>query len=83
MDVTTKTSLYWNPPDKVVPSIPVFIPNPNGTSEDDGVLVTNCTGVDDVKSFFVVLDAKTMEEVCKANMPVDAVYGIHANFFQH
>ena len=81
VNVNTKSSTYWVPPDEVVPSIPIFIANPSGISEDDGLILTNCTGINGVKSFFVVLDAKTMEEVCRATMPVDAVFGIHANFF--
>ena len=83
MDVETKETLYWTPPDKTVASIPHFVPNPEGGAEDDGVLVTNCTGVDDSQSFLVVLDAKTMTEMCRANMPVDCCFGIHANFFHH
>lgn len=82
VNVKTKDIIFWQPPQNIVPSFPIFMPNPGATSEDDGILLTNCTGVNGEKSFFVALDAKTMEEIGRATMPVNCVFGIHANFFQ-
>ena len=58
------------------------MPNPEAMSEDDGILLTNCTGLNGEKSFFLVLCAKTMTEIARAEMPIDfGTFGIHANFF--
>jgi hypothetical protein len=35
IDINTKTFTEWGE-DKCYPSEPVFVPNPNGTDEDDG-----------------------------------------------
>ena len=74
--------LFWKSEKGVVPSLPMFMPTPGGTAEDDGIIITNCTGVNGLKSFFVVLDARTMEEIGRANIPFHVGFGIHGNFFQ-
>ena len=38
IDLETKTYSEWGE-DKCYPSEPVFVPNPNGTTEDDGIHV--------------------------------------------
>jgi len=58
-----------------------FVANPEGTSEDDGVLVT--IGHDGVKgrSYLLILDAKTLEPINQAFSPHRIPYSFHGNFF--
>jgi len=58
-----------------------FIPNPEGKSEDDGVLVT--IGYDGVKgqSYLLILDAMTLEPINMAYSPFRIPYSFHGNFF--
>lgn len=82
INVQTKESTYWKPENKnIVPSCPFFIARPGATEEDDGVILANCTGANGLESFFLVLDAKTMTEICRANIHVELGYYVHANFF--
>lgn len=55
------------------PAEPVFVPNPNAESEDDGVLVTMVMS-DESNDFLSILDAKDLKELARANMP-DGVKG--------
>jgi len=80
-NVNTKETIYWTPPPNTVPTLPFFWGNPEGESEDDGVLLTTCTGANGERSFFVVLDGQTMKEICRANMPVHINWAFHGNFF--
>jgi beta,beta-carotene 9',10'-dioxygenase len=51
-------------------SEPVFVEKPNPTSEDDGVLLTMVLS-DKQNDFLSVLDAKTLEEIARAELPND------------
>ena len=81
INVKTKESTYWEPPKNVMPSAPWFVSSPGAKSEDDGAISANCTGANGAESFFLVLDAKTMKEVCRANMHVGMGLMIHGNWF--
>jgi len=56
---------------------PVFIPNPHGVSEDDGVAVGIFTQPDG-KTAVVVLDGESWEEVGRAVLPYSLPSGFHA-----
>lgn len=82
-DLEGKESEYakiWRLPD-VVPSEPIFAPRPDGTSEDDGVLLSVALDSSLEKgagqSALVVIDARTMEEVARAEMPNIYPFGFH------
>jgi carotenoid cleavage dioxygenase-like enzyme len=66
--------------DYSVPSEPVFVPNPNGKEEDDGVLLSLVLG--NKFDFLAVLDAKTLKEVGRAELPEDvkATFTFHGFF---
>lgn len=81
VNVKTKEALHWHPPKDVIPSNPYFVQRPGGTREDDGVILANCTGAKSAESFFLVLDATTMKEICRANMWVGFGAMIHGAFF--
>ncbi|KAF4963995.1 hypothetical protein FSARC_8045 [Fusarium sarcochroum] len=77
VDVKTKDVKVWSPSPKHLPSEPIFVPRPGAESEDDGVVLT--VAMDSAKrlSSLVVIDAKTMEEIGRAQMPIIMGYGFH------
>ncbi|RVE63738.1 hypothetical protein OJAV_G00139170 [Oryzias javanicus] len=63
------------------PSEPVFVPAPEAVEEDEGVILSVVlTPSQDKGTFLLVLDAKTFEEVGRANVPVNIPYGFHGIF---
>ena len=62
------------------PSEPYFVPRPDATDEDDGVLLTvmwDSTDAENPRSMFVVLDAKTMAPVASTDIPIPVPSLIH------
>ena len=63
-----------------LPAEPVFVPNPNGMSEDDGVLLVMV--LSDKNDFLSVLDARDLREIARADVPahVKGSYTFHGFF---
>ena len=59
-----------------------FVPNPDGTSEDDGVLLTPVLDGKLGKSYIVILDAKTMKPTTKAYLPILLPFHFHGRFME-
>ena len=53
----------------IVPSEPIFVENPNPQGEDDGVVLVQV--LSDESDYLSVLDAKTMTEIARADLPKD------------
>jgi torulene dioxygenase len=66
----------WSKPNHT-PSEPVFVPHPNGKDEDDGVLLSIVLDEQATKSSMVVIDAKEMKEIARADMEVVFPIGFH------
>ncbi|XP_070761520.1 carotenoid-cleaving dioxygenase, mitochondrial-like isoform X1 [Enoplosus armatus] len=80
MDLHGKHMKVWEQPG-LYPSEPVFVPSPNATEEDDGVVLSVViTPNKDKSTFLLVLDAKTFEELGRAAVPVNIPYGFHGMF---
>ncbi|XP_071762126.1 carotenoid-cleaving dioxygenase, mitochondrial-like [Centroberyx gerrardi] len=80
MDLQGKHMKVWEQPG-LYPSEPVFVPSPNATEEDDGVILSVViTPNKDKSTFLLVLDAKTFEELGRAEVPVNIPYGFHGTF---
>ncbi|CAJ1065991.1 beta%2Cbeta-carotene 9',10'-oxygenase-like [Xyrichtys novacula] len=80
MDINGKNMKVWEQPG-LYPSEPVFVPSPNATEEDDGVVLSVViTPNEDKSTFLLVLDAKTFEELGRAAVPVNIPYGFHGAF---
>ena len=64
------------------PSEAIFLPRPNGTAEDDGVLLTVLLDGKQTRSMLLILDAQTMTEVARATMQQSKVvpFGFHGTF---
>uniref|UniRef100_A0A672IM53 Beta-carotene oxygenase 1 n=1 Tax=Salarias fasciatus TaxID=181472 RepID=A0A672IM53_SALFA len=79
-DTETKEMVYWNEED-CLPSEPVFIPRPNGESEDDGVvLLSVINGKPGQPDFLLFLDGKTFKEVARAYVKAELCKDMHGFF---
>uniref|UniRef100_A0A3Q4GSY5 Beta-carotene oxygenase 1 n=1 Tax=Neolamprologus brichardi TaxID=32507 RepID=A0A3Q4GSY5_NEOBR len=82
-DTETKKMVYWGE-DKCLPSEPVFIPRPNGESEDDGVVLTSVINSNPGQSSFIlILDGKTFKEVARAYVNTELNKDMHGFFIPH
>jgi carotenoid cleavage dioxygenase-like enzyme len=63
------------------PSEVQFVANPSGTDEDDGVLLGIVFNGNTNLSYFHVLDAKTMKQVARAELPIKIPFLVHSSFF--
>lgn len=80
MDLKNKTLKVWHLKG-FYPSEPVFVPSPDAVDEDDGVILSVVlTPSQDKGTFLLVLDAKTFEELGRANVPINMAYGFHGTF---
>lgn len=58
---------------------PVFVPAPEATAEDDGVVMVVLVQADG-SSALVVLDGKSLEEVARCRVPYQLTIGFHGTF---
>lgn len=75
-DSETKTATHWQLFANT-PGEPIFVPNPEGTSEDDGVLLSVI--LDGIKgtSYLLCMDPKTMTELGRADVGGVIGFGFH------
>jgi len=59
----------------------VFVPHPNGTLEDDGVLIGHVLDGPANVSFIQIIDARTRNLVATANLTLRLGEMIHGNWF--
>ncbi|KAJ8368217.1 hypothetical protein SKAU_G00082450 [Synaphobranchus kaupii] len=80
MDLQDKTLKVWKHTG-LYPSEPVFVPSPDAVEEDDGVVMSVViTPTVENSTFLLVLDARTFEELGRAEVPVNIPYGFHGMF---
>lgn len=80
MDVTTGSYSIWQE-QHCFPCEPIFVPNPKGTQEDDGVILSVVLNTQLKRSFILVLNAKTFKEQARALLPHHVPFTVHGNFF--
>ncbi|KAH7960207.1 hypothetical protein HPB49_017651 [Dermacentor silvarum] len=83
LDIERREMQLWRESDTQFPSEAVFVANPEGVDEDDGVLLSVVNDTDYSKpDFLLVLDAKTLTELARAQVPphVRACTSIHGCF---
>ena len=81
VDIHERETSVWEE-DSTYPSEPVFVPNPDGTEEDDGVVVSVVLEPDEEASFLLVLDAGTFEEVARGRVERPVPHGFHGSFYR-
>ncbi len=79
IDVETGESIEWFEPDCLAGE-PVFVNDPEGTAEDDGVLLSLVLDGKAGRSILLVLDAHDMSEVARAEISRPVPPGFHGNF---
>ncbi|KAK3593226.1 hypothetical protein CHS0354_012304 [Potamilus streckersoni] len=72
IDVKNKTYIEWAE-DNAYPSEPVFVPDPDGAEEDDGILMSAVNDTDfesGKQAFLLILNAKTMHELARVHFNI-------------
>ncbi len=80
IDAETGDAQVWRE-EATYPGEPVFIPHPDGTNEDDGVVLSVVLDPANEQSFLLVLDASSFEERARAAVPHPIPFGFHGQFF--
>uniref|UniRef100_A0A8C6P6B6 Beta-carotene oxygenase 1 n=1 Tax=Nothobranchius furzeri TaxID=105023 RepID=A0A8C6P6B6_NOTFU len=82
-DTETKTMLHWEETN-YCPSEGVFVPRPNGESEDDGVVLSSVVNSNPGQpGFLLVLDGRTFKEVARAYVNTELYKDVHGLFIPH
>jgi carotenoid cleavage dioxygenase-like enzyme len=63
------------------PGEPVFVASPSAQNEDDGVLLSVVLDIGKERSFLLVLDAASLNEVARATAPHPIPFHFHGNYF--
>jgi carotenoid cleavage dioxygenase-like enzyme len=80
LEVETGAAATWQEAG-TYPGEPVFVPHPDGTDEDAGVLLSVVLDPTAEQSFLLVLDAASLEERARAPVPHAIPFGFHGQFF--
>jgi carotenoid cleavage dioxygenase-like enzyme len=78
-DVEARTTTSWAE-DGCSPGEPVFVAAPDARGEDEGVLLSVVFDSARERSFLLVLDAATLDELGRAETPNHVPYGFHGQF---
>lgn len=79
-DIKSGKSVIWSE-ENCFPGEPVFLKNPNGKSEDDGIILSVVLDESKGNSFLLVLDAQSFIEIARAEIPHAVLFGYHGNFY--
>jgi carotenoid cleavage dioxygenase-like enzyme len=80
-DIEERDALTWNEPG-TWPGEPVFVARPGGESEDDGVLLSVLLEAAEGRSSLLVLDARDLSELARAQTPHVIPLSFHGQFFR-
>lgn len=80
IDTILKEQKSWQETGSI-PGEPVFIPEPNASEEDRGVIVSIVLNETNRKAFLLILDAKTFKELARIYAPHTIPVGLHGQFF--
>jgi len=78
-DVVDRRGTTWIE-DGCYPGEPVFVASPEADGEDDGVLLSVVLDGRSGNSFLLLLDAASLEEVARAEVPHHIPFGFHGQF---
>ena len=80
IDVTTGETAVWHQPLQY-PSEPVFVPNPTGTTEDDGVILANVYDANTDSSYLLLLDGQSFTQMAQGNLNFRIPFDYHGWFY--
>jgi beta,beta-carotene 9',10'-dioxygenase len=78
-DVVERSSTVWEE-DGCYPGEPVFVAAPGAEREDDGALLSVVLDGRTGNSFLLVLDATSLQELARAEVPHQIPFGFHGQF---
>ena len=78
-DVVKRSSTIWAE-DGCYPGEPVFVAAPNAAHEDEGALLSVVLDGRTGNSFLLVLDASSLHELARAEVPHHIPFGFHGQF---
>jgi torulene dioxygenase len=78
-DNVTKESIFWEEKGHT-PGEAIFVADPNGMAEDDGVLLSVVLDGYVDRSYLLVLDARELKEVGRAEMLGPMSFGFHGAY---
>jgi carotenoid cleavage dioxygenase-like enzyme len=78
-DVVARQATTWSEED-CFPGEPVFVAAPDAEGEDEGVLLSVVLDGRTGRSFLLVLDAQSLDEVARAEVPHHIPFGFHGQF---
>ena len=79
VDVKSGNRILWNRSNIVVGE-PIFVPDPDGTYEDDGCVLVVALDCNTETSSLVILDSKDLTEIASAHVPHIVPLGFHGAF---
>ena len=79
-DVETGNSKYYAEPN-TFPGEPIFVPSPNASTEDDGLILSVVLDATKKHSFLLILNAKTLEKVARADLAYSVPFGFHGRHY--
>jgi carotenoid cleavage dioxygenase-like enzyme len=79
-DVVDRSLRTWHEPG-CYPGEPVFVGRPGREREDDGAVLSVVFDSSTERSFLLVLDAESFEELARAEAPHHVPFGFHGQFF--
>merc|ERR1711871_14702 len=81
LNVDTGGVVMWHRPDQY-PGEPIFVADPEGTAEDDGVIMTNVLDVKQNCTYLLLLNTTTMTEQARLGPTPHVIpHGYHGRFF--
>jgi carotenoid cleavage dioxygenase-like enzyme len=78
-DLRERSCRVWAE-DGCYPGEPVFVARPDGEAEDEGVLLSIVLDARSERSFLLVLDAASLEELAQVEVPHHVPFGFHGQF---
>ena len=79
VDVSDGSRVVWRA-EGCYPGEPIFVPEPGAEAEDGGVILSVVLDAAAERSFLLVLDAGTMEELARAEAPHHIPFGFHGQY---
>jgi beta,beta-carotene 9',10'-dioxygenase len=80
-DIQTGQSWTWFQ-DGCYPGEPIFVGQPDRRAEDEGILLAVVLDATHAKSFLLVLDAQSLAERARAQIPHPVLFGYHGEYFE-
>lgn len=80
IDVHSGKAAYWHEAD-CYPGEPFFVSSPDSRNDEEGVLISVVLNSAKETSFLLILDAGSMQEMARAELPEPILYGFHGEFF--